>query len=114
MSGTFERDNNLTLVAMLITQLVMNVAVGAMFFPIMYEAAVQTGYDPFTFLMALMIAVNAAYATPIGAPANMLVYGLGGYRFSDYLRIGLPLTFIVTAVGIATVCMVFPLTPNLN
>jgi len=97
--------------AMLVTQLVMNVAVGAMFFPIMYEAAVQAGYEPLTFLVALMIAVNTAYATPIGAPANMMVYGPGGYRFGDFMRIGIPLTIIETIVGIVAVCIIFPLTP---
>jgi len=98
------------LIATLITQLVMNVAVGAMFFPIMYNAAVNIGYDPFTFLIALMVAVNAAFATPIGAPANMLVYGPGGYRFSDYMRIGIPLVIIINIVGIAAACFMFPLT----
>ena len=99
------------LVAAVFTQLVMNVAVGAMFFPIMYQAAMQTGYEPLTFLIALMIAVNTAFATPIGAPANMMVYGPGGYRFSDFLRIGVPLTLIVTLTGIAAACLAFPLTP---
>ena len=97
-------------VAALFTQLVMNVAVGAMFFPIMYQAALQTGYEPLTFLVALMIAVNTSFATPIGAPANMIVYGPGGYRFSDFMRIGIPLTLIVTGVGIAAACLTFPLT----
>jgi len=99
------------LVAAVFTQLVMNVAVGAMFFPIMYQAAMQTGYEPLTFLIALMIAVNTAFATPIGAPANMMVYGPGGYRFSDFLRIGVPLMLIVTLTGIAAACLTFPLTP---
>ncbi len=99
------------IVATLVTQLVMNVAVGAMFFPIMFEAATQIGYDPLPFLIALMIAVNTSFATPIGAPANMMVYGPGGYRFSDFMRIGIPLTLIVTVTGIAVACLVFPLTP---
>ena len=99
------------LVAAVFTQLVMNVAVGAMFFPIMYQAAMQIGYEPLTFLIALMIAVNTAFATPIGAPANMMVYGPGGYRFSDFMRIGVPLTLIVTVTGIAAACLTFPLTP---
>ncbi len=58
----------------------MNVAIGAMFFPIMYQAAVQTGYEPVTFLVALMIAVNTSFATPIGAPANMMVYAPAGSK----------------------------------
>ena len=99
------------LVAAVFTQLVMNVAVGAMFFPIMYQAAMHIGYEPVTFLIALMIAVNTSFATPIGAPSNMMIYGPGGYRFSDFMRIGVPLTLIVTVTGIAAACLTFPLTP---
>lgn len=102
---------SICIAAMLVTQLVMNVAVGAMFFPIMYEAAVQVGYEPMTFLIALMIAVNTAYATPIGAPANMMVFGPGGYRFGDFMRIGIPLCILEIITGIAAVCVVFPLIP---
>lgn len=97
------------LAAMLITQLVENVAVTAMFFPIMYQAAVQAGYEPAPFLLALMIVANASYSTPIAASPNMLVYGPGGYRFSDYMRIGIPLTIIVTVTGVAAVILAYPL-----
>ncbi len=97
------------LAAMMITQLVENVAVTAMFFPVMYQAAVQVGYEPAPFLLALMIAANASYSTPIAASPNMLVYGPGGYRFSDYMRIGIPLTIIVTITGVAAVILAYPL-----
>ena len=97
------------LAAMLITQLVENVAVTAMFFPIMFHAAEQVGYEPAPFLLALMIAANASYATPIAASPNMLVYGPGGYHFTDYMRIGIPLTLIVTIVGVAAVVLTYPL-----
>ena len=97
------------LAAMLVTQLVENVAVTAMFFPIMYQAAVQVGYEPAPFLLALMIAANASYSTPIAASPNMLVYGPGGYRFTDYMRIGIPLTILVTVTGVAAVVLAYPL-----
>ena len=97
------------LAAMLVTQLVENVAVTAMFFPIMYQAAVQVGYEPAPFLIALMIAANASYSTPIAASPNMLVYGPGGYRFTDYMRIGIPLTIIVTITGVVAVLLTYPL-----
>ena len=97
------------LAAMLVTQLVENVAVTAMFFPIMYHAAVQVGYEPAPFLLALMIAANASYSTPIAASPNMLVYGPGGYRFSDYMRVGIPLTIIVTITGVVAVILAYPL-----
>jgi di/tricarboxylate transporter len=94
-----------------ITEFISNTAAGAMFFPIMYEAAEKMGYEPFPFLVALMVSVSSSFATPIGSPTHMLVYGPGGYRFSDFMRIGVPLTLIVTVTGIAAACLTFPLTP---
>ena len=94
-----------------ITEFISNTAAGAMFFPIMYEAAEKMGYDPFPFLIALMIAVSSSFATPIGSPTHMLVYGPGGYRFSDFMRIGLLMNLIILAANIFIVNIVYPLTP---
>jgi di/tricarboxylate transporter len=77
----------------------------------MYEVAIQANCDPTTFILALMIAVNTAFATPIGAPPNMLVYGPGDLRFTDFMRVGIPLAILVAITGIVTVCMMFPITP---
>ena len=93
------------------TEFISNTAAGAMFFPIMYEAAEKLGYDPYPFLIALMIAVSSSFATPIGSPTHMLVYGPGGYRFSDFLRIGLPMNLIILAANILIVNLIYPLTP---
>jgi di/tricarboxylate transporter len=94
-----------------ITEFISNTAAGAMFFPIMYEAAEKLGYDPFPFLIALMVSVSSSFATPIGSPTHMLVYGPGGYRFSDFMRIGLLMNIIILAANIFIVNIVFPLTP---
>ena len=94
-----------------ITEFISNTAAGAMFFPIMYEAAEKLGYDPYPFIIALMIAVSSSFATPIGSPTHMLVYGPGGYRFSDFLRIGLPMNLIILAANILIVNLIYPLTP---
>ena len=94
-----------------ITEFISNTAAGAMFFPIMYEAAEKLGYEPYPFLIALMIAVSSSFATPIGSPTHMLVYGPGGYRFSDFLRIGLLMNLIILAANILIVNLVYPLTP---
>lgn len=99
------------LVATFITEFISNTAAGAMFFPIMWEAAEQLGYEPFPFLIALMISVSSSFATPIGSPTHMLVYGPGGYRFKDFLRIGLPMNLIILAANILIVNIVYPLTP---
>ena len=94
-----------------ITEFISNTAAGAMFFPIMYEAAEKLGYDPFPFLVALMVSVSSSFATPIGSPTHMLVYGPGGYRFSDFMRIGLLMNLIILAANIFIVNIVYPLTP---
>ena len=94
-----------------ITEFISNTAAGAMFFPIMYEAAVKLGYEPFPFLIALMIAVSSSFATPIGSPTHMLVYGPGGYRFSDFLKIGLLMNLIILAANILIVNLIYPLAP---
>ena len=94
-----------------ITEFISNTAAGAMFFPIMYEAAEKLGYEPFPFLVALMVSVSSSFATPIGSPTHMLVYGPGGYRFSDFMRIGLLMNIIILAANILIVNLVYPLTP---
>ena len=99
------------LVGTFITEFISNTAAGAMFFPIMYEAAEKLGYEPYTFLIALMISVSSSFATPIGSPTHMLVYGPGGYRFSDFMRIGLLMNFIILAANIFIVNIIYPLTP---
>ena len=99
------------LVGTFITEFISNTAAGAMFFPIMYDAAEKLGYEPFPFLVALMVSVSSSFATPIGSPTHMLVYGPGGYRFSDFMRIGLLMNIIILAANIFIVNIVFPLTP---
>jgi di/tricarboxylate transporter len=94
-----------------ITEFISNTAAGAMFFPIMYEAAEKLGYEPFPFLVALMVSVSSSFAPPIGSPTHMLVYGPGGYRFSDFMRIGLLMNFIILAANILIVNLIYPLTP---
>ena len=94
-----------------ITEFISNTAAGAMFFPIMYEAAEKLGYEPYPFLIALMVSVSSSFATPIGSPTHMLVYSPGGYRFSDFMRIGLLMNLIILAANIFIVNIVYPLTP---
>jgi len=98
------------LVGTFATEFISNTAAGAMFFPIMYHAAEKLGYEPFPFLIALMISVSSSFATPIGSPTHMLVYGPGGYRFSDFMRIGLLMNLIILAANIFIVNIVYPLT----
>ena len=99
------------LVATFVTEFISNTAAGAIFAPIMYQAAAKLGYDPFPFLIALMISVSSSFATPIGSPTHMLVYGPGGYRFSDFFKIGFFMNIIILAANIFIVHLVYPFTP---
>lgn len=99
------------LVATFVTEFISNTAAGAIFAPIMYQAAAKLGYDPFPFLIALMISVSSSFATPIGSPTHMLVYGPGGYRFSDFFKIGFLMNIIILAANIFIVHLVYPFTP---
>ena len=72
--------------ATFLTEFTSNTATAAIFFPITYQIAVTLGVNPLTFCVALMIAVSSSFATPIGSPTHMMVYGPGGYRFVDFMR----------------------------
>lgn len=97
------------LVATFITEFTSNTATAAIFFPIAYQTAVNMDVNPLTFCVALMIAVSSSFATPIGSPTHMIVYGPGGYRFADFARIGLPMNFIILATNIFITLLLFPL-----
>ena len=93
----------LALVSGLMTEIISDTACGAMFFSIAWEAATQLGVDPMPFLLVLMMSVSSSFSTPIATPPNLLVYIDGGYRFTDYMRVGIPMKIchIATAIGAA-------------
>ncbi len=81
--------------AMLFTNLITNVAAAYIIVPIALETANTLGVSQKPFIMAVMIAASVALATPISYQTNLMVYGPGGYRFSDYLKIGVPLSLLL-------------------
>ena len=85
----------------------LNVSPSKLLIPLSYAS----GMGGVCTLIALMISVSSSFATPIGSPTHMLVYGPGGYRFSDFIRIGLPMNLIILAANIFIVNVVYPLTP---
>jgi di/tricarboxylate transporter len=70
--------------------------------------AESLGVSPRPFLVAVMMAASAAFATPFGYQTNVLVYQLGGYRYLDFVRIGAPLNLITWAVGLIAIPLFFP------
>jgi di/tricarboxylate transporter len=93
----------------LLTTLATNNVAAVLVFPIALQAAQTMGCAPEPFLVTLMVAASASFATPIGYQTNLMVYNLGGYRFSDFLRVGLPLTFLVGMITVGVVPLVWEL-----
>jgi di/tricarboxylate transporter len=86
------------LVTALLTNVVSNNASVVLLLPVAFEAARAIDANPFAFLLAVMFAASTAFMTPVGYQTNLFVYGPGGYRFTDYLRVGAPLQLVLTAV----------------
>lgn len=92
-----------------LTETVTNNAVAIVMTPVAIALAVAAGLDPRPFVIVVMIGASAAFATPIGYQTNTLVYGPGHYRFTDYVKLGLPLNVLVMAVTVTLVPMLWPL-----
>jgi len=96
------------LVTSIFTELITNNAAAVLVVPIAKAAAVSMGVDLLPFAIAIMVAASASFSTPIGYQTNLMVYGPGGYRFTDYLRIGLPMNFTVMVVTVTLAPMIWP------
>jgi di/tricarboxylate transporter len=88
------------LVTSLMTEVITNNAAAALTFPVAMAVASQKGLDPMPFAVAVAVAASASFATPIGYQTNLMVYGPGGYRFTDFLKLGIPLnlTFMIVSL----------------
>ena len=96
------------LVTLVVTELITNNAAAALMFPFALATAQQLGVSYLPFVISVMMAASAGFATPIGYQTNLMVYGPGGYRFSDYLKVGVPLDFLIGVVTISIAPLVFP------
>jgi di/tricarboxylate transporter len=90
------------------THLLSNNATAILLLPVAITAAQSLGVDPKPFIIAVCIGASACFATPIGYQTNLLVYGPGGYRFSDYLKLGIPLNMLVLIMGSIFIPMIWP------
>ena len=96
------------LVTLLFTELVTNNAAAALVFPIAKATAVGLGAHLMPFAIVVAIAASCGFATPIGYQTHLMVYGPGGYRFADFLRMGLPLDLLCMVVTVAITPLVYP------
>ncbi len=87
----------------IMTEVITNNAAAALMFPIAWSAALKGGYEPLPFAIAVAVAASTSFATPIGYQTNLMVYGLGNYRFTDFLKIGLPLNLLVLTTAITAI-----------
>jgi di/tricarboxylate transporter len=92
----------------LLTEVITNNAAAVLMFPIAQSSAASLEVSFWPFIVCLMMAASASFATPIGYQTNLMVYGPGGYRFSDYLRIGAPLNIVLGLVTVALAPLIWP------
>jgi di/tricarboxylate transporter len=98
-------------VTALATMIVPTAALVVLMSPIVLSACAEMGIMPQTAMMAVAMAASASFTSPISHPANILVMGPGGYRFTDYIKIGVPLTVVVFIAVMLLLPLMWPLTP---
>ena len=99
----------IVITTVILKSFVTNNAAAVLVFPIALSTAADLGLDPRPFAIALAMAASASFLTPIAYQTNIMVWGPGGYRFTDYARLGLPLTLIVVVLTVFLVPALWPL-----
>jgi di/tricarboxylate transporter len=95
----------------LLTEVMSNAAAAVLLAPIGIAIAVGMGFEPYPFLMGIAIGASTTFLTPIGHQSNLLIYGVGNYRFTDFPRVGGPLNVLLFGVAMLVVPAVWPFTP---
>ncbi|HEY5622102.1 MAG TPA: SLC13 family permease [Pontiella sp.] len=90
------------------TEIITNNAAAVLVFPIAMNSAESLAINPMPFVICIMVAASASFSTPIGYQTNLMVYGPGGYRFSDYMRIGIPLNLLFGVLSVWLAPLIWP------
>lgn len=97
------------LLASFVSEFISDVGASGVFFPIVYQEATVMGCNPMPFLISLMISVTISFASPIGSSTHMLIYGPGGYKFTDFMKIGLIMHAILLIACLFIVNIIYPI-----
>ncbi|MEL1236788.1 MAG: SLC13 family permease [Candidatus Neomarinimicrobiota bacterium] len=96
-------------ITIFLTEISSNAATAIIMTPISIAVAQQMGFDPRAFVFAVAFAASASFITPVGYQTNLMVYGPGGYKFSDYIRVGFPLAFIFWIMAVFILPILWPI-----
>ncbi|MBQ8657307.1 MAG: SLC13 family permease [Prevotella sp.] len=99
----------LCILASVFSEIISDVGACGVFFPIAYHVAVAMGCNPMPFVISLMLAVTISFASPIGSSTHMLIYGPGGFKFTDFMKIGMLMHVVLLAADLLIVNFVYPL-----
>jgi di/tricarboxylate transporter len=108
--GIYALLGGLFLITFLASQMMPNPVVTVLMAPIALTAASGLNYSPYALIMIIAIAASSSFLSPVGHPANILVMGPGGYKFSDYIKVGLPLVVITLVITLLVLPVFWPLT----
>lgn len=108
-SGPFALMAGLFILTSVFSQFISNTATTVLVAPIAVAVAAGLGVSPYPILMTVAIAASTAFATPVASPVNTLVLGPGGYRFNDFVKVGVPLQVLAMIVTLLMVPVLFPL-----
>ena len=95
-------------ITMVLTEIASNVATAIIMTPITLKLATELEYSPLPFIFAVCYAASASFITPIGYQTNLMVFGPGGYKYFDYVKVGLPLALILWVVSVLVIPMIWP------
>jgi len=99
------------LVVSVLTEMLTNNATAILMVPVVLSLTTAMGIDAEPFMIAIMMAASASFATPLGYQTNMMVLGPGGYRFADFVRVGLPMNMLTGVASIGVIALVYDLLP---
>ena len=98
----------LYIITNIFTELITNNAAAALSFPLALSLSNQLGVDPMPFIIVVCIAASSSFSTPIGYQTNLIVQGIGNYKFMDFVRVGLPMNLLAFIISTLLIPLIWP------